>query len=192
MPYPHPQIHRALRGACCRTVLRLPDVLRRALVSGRVLVLLALHRFHARRVRVHRRLPGEQMSGHRHCNNSTSLRFVLTNTTQRVRTLTEFRTMSITPYNVMAYRDNKWVEVISSELVPGDLVSVRESRSDNPRATYTRHLSWQSVQSPTLVSPVTCCSSAAPRSSTKRCFPANRLRSSKNLSSCAKAPTGST
>jgi cation-transporting ATPase 13A1 len=32
--------------------------------------------------------------------------------------------MSITPYNVQAFRDGKWQEVISSELVPGDLVSV--------------------------------------------------------------------
>lgn len=46
---------------------------------------------------------------------------------QRVKTLTEFRTMSITPYNVMAYRDEKWVEVISSDLVPGDVVSIRKS-----------------------------------------------------------------
>jgi hypothetical protein len=57
--------------------------------------------------------------------------------------------MSITPYNVMAYRDGKWVEVISSELVPGDLVSVRELRFDksanyvstSPRPTSTRRLS---------------------------------------------------
>jgi cation-transporting ATPase 13A1 len=47
---------------------------------------------------------------------------------QRVRTLTEFRTMSITPYHVQAYRDGKWQEVMSSDLVPGDLVSVRKSR----------------------------------------------------------------
>jgi cation-transporting ATPase 13A1 len=32
--------------------------------------------------------------------------------------------MSITPYNVQAFRDGKWAEVVSSELVPGDLVSV--------------------------------------------------------------------
>jgi cation-transporting ATPase 13A1 len=148
MPYPHPQIHRALRGAFRRPVLRLSDVLRRALVSGRVLVLLALHGFHARRLRVHRRLPGEQASRHDQYN-SVGLGFVLTTTTQRVRTLTEFRTMSITPYNVMAYRDGKWVEVISSELVPGDLVSVRELRFDksanyvstSPRPTSTRRLS---------------------------------------------------
>lgn len=34
--------------------------------------------------------------------------------------------MSITPYNVQAYRDGKWQEVLSSDLVPGDVVSVRE------------------------------------------------------------------
>lgn len=32
--------------------------------------------------------------------------------------------MSITPYHVQAYRDGKWQEVMSSDLVPGDLVSV--------------------------------------------------------------------
>lgn len=44
-----------------------------------------------------------------------------------MKTLTEFRTMSITPYNVKVFRDEKWVEVISSDLVPGDIVSIRES-----------------------------------------------------------------
>ncbi|WVF71386.1 hypothetical protein IAT40_006190 [Kwoniella sp. CBS 6097] len=50
---------------------------------------------------------------------------------QRVRTLTEFRTMSITPYPVQAFRDGKWVEVISSELVPGDLVSILRTKPDS-------------------------------------------------------------
>ncbi|WVQ79930.1 hypothetical protein IAT38_002031 [Cryptococcus sp. DSM 104549] len=50
---------------------------------------------------------------------------------QRVRTLTEFRTMSITPYPVQAFRDGKWVSVISSELVPGDLVSVLRTNPDS-------------------------------------------------------------
>lgn len=35
--------------------------------------------------------------------------------------------MSITPYPVQAFRDGKWDEVLSSDLVPGDLVSVRKS-----------------------------------------------------------------
>ncbi|OCF39299.1 cation-transporting ATPase 13A1 [Kwoniella heveanensis CBS 569] len=50
---------------------------------------------------------------------------------QRVRTLTEFRTMSITPYPVQVFRDGKWVEVISSELVPGDLVSILRTKPDS-------------------------------------------------------------
>jgi magnesium-transporting ATPase (P-type) len=32
--------------------------------------------------------------------------------------------MSVPPYNVNVYRDNKWIEIISSDLVPGDLVSI--------------------------------------------------------------------
>lgn len=35
--------------------------------------------------------------------------------------------MSITPYNVQVFRDGKWSEIISSDLVPGDVVSVCES-----------------------------------------------------------------
>lgn len=50
---------------------------------------------------------------------------------QRVKTLQEFRTMSITPYNVQTFRDGKWVSVISSELVPGDLVSILRTNPDS-------------------------------------------------------------
>nr|XP_019046656.1 cation-transporting ATPase 13A1 [Kwoniella bestiolae CBS 10118]OCF25586.1 cation-transporting ATPase 13A1 [Kwoniella bestiolae CBS 10118] len=50
---------------------------------------------------------------------------------QRVRTLTEFRTMSITPYHVQTFRDGKWVDVISSELVPGDVVSILRTKPDS-------------------------------------------------------------
>ncbi|EIW70519.1 hypothetical protein TREMEDRAFT_43233 [Tremella mesenterica DSM 1558] len=50
---------------------------------------------------------------------------------QRVKTLTEFRTMSITPYHVKAFRDGKWVDVMSSELVPGDLVSILRTKPDS-------------------------------------------------------------
>ncbi|WVR06851.1 hypothetical protein IAU60_003887 [Kwoniella sp. DSM 27419] len=50
---------------------------------------------------------------------------------QRVRTLTEFRTMSVTPYPVQAFRDGKWVEVITNELVPGDLISVLRTKPDS-------------------------------------------------------------
>ncbi|EJT45920.1 hypothetical protein A1Q1_05645 [Trichosporon asahii var. asahii CBS 2479] len=50
---------------------------------------------------------------------------------QRVRTLTEFRTMSITPFPLMVFRDGKWKEVISSDLVPGDMVSITRTKPDS-------------------------------------------------------------
>ena len=43
---------------------------------------------------------------------------------QRVRTLTEFRSMSIEPYPIQCYRDGKWVKVQTDELLPGDVVSL--------------------------------------------------------------------
>jgi len=59
--------------------------------------------------------------------------------------------MSITPYPVQAFRDGKWDEVLSSDLVPGDLVSVRKS----PQSTLWPYIKQQSEQNPTLVSHVT-------------------------------------
>ncbi|CAL1710696.1 unnamed protein product [Somion occarium] len=43
---------------------------------------------------------------------------------QRLRTLTEFRTMSVAPYTVHVKRDGKWVSVLSDDLLPGDVVSI--------------------------------------------------------------------
>ncbi|KZT06595.1 endoplasmic reticulum Ca-transporting P-type ATPase [Laetiporus sulphureus 93-53] len=43
---------------------------------------------------------------------------------QRLRTLTEFRTMSVAPYPISCMRDDKWVTIQSDELLPGDIVSV--------------------------------------------------------------------
>lgn len=43
---------------------------------------------------------------------------------QRVRTLTEFRTMSVVPYPIKCYRDSKWIEVQTDKLLPGDIISV--------------------------------------------------------------------
>ena len=43
---------------------------------------------------------------------------------QRVRTLTEFRTMSVTPYPIQCYRDASWTTVQTDQLYPGDLVSI--------------------------------------------------------------------
>ena len=45
---------------------------------------------------------------------------------QRVRTLTELRSMSIEPYPVQCYRDGKWVKVQTDELLPEDVVSIGE------------------------------------------------------------------
>ncbi|KAF8154679.1 endoplasmic reticulum Ca-transporting P-type ATPase [Crassisporium funariophilum] len=43
---------------------------------------------------------------------------------QRVRTLTEFRTMSVVPYPIQCYRNSTWIKVQTDELLPGDVVSV--------------------------------------------------------------------
>ncbi|KZV70146.1 endoplasmic reticulum Ca-transporting P-type ATPase [Peniophora sp. CONT] len=50
--------------------------------------------------------------------------FECTTVWQRLRTLTEFRTMSVEPYPIMVKRDNKWLEISSDSLLPGDVVSV--------------------------------------------------------------------
>lgn len=50
---------------------------------------------------------------------------------QRQRTLNEFRGMSIKPYNIYVYRQNKWIETESDKLLPGDLVSVGRTKEDS-------------------------------------------------------------
>jgi len=50
--------------------------------------------------------------------------FEVTVVWQRVRTLKEFRTMSIEPFPIQCLRDNKWVSVQSDTLLPGDVVSI--------------------------------------------------------------------
>lgn len=50
---------------------------------------------------------------------------------QRLRTLSEFRTMSIQPYQVHVYRDGQWEELSTSELLPGDLMSVTRTKADS-------------------------------------------------------------
>lgn len=57
--------------------------------------------------------------------------FECTTVFQRLRTLNEFRTMSIKPYNIQVYRSSKWSEVSTDELVPGDLVSVLRTKEDS-------------------------------------------------------------
>ncbi|KAL2259537.1 hypothetical protein VTK26DRAFT_6761 [Humicola hyalothermophila] len=50
---------------------------------------------------------------------------------QRQRTLTEFRSMSIKPYPIYAFRLGKWTEIQSDKLLPGDLVSVTRTKEDS-------------------------------------------------------------
>ena len=49
---------------------------------------------------------------------------------QRQRTLTEFRSMSIKPYEVFVYRGGKWQQITSDKLLPGDLASVTRTKDD--------------------------------------------------------------
>jgi cation-transporting ATPase 13A1 len=50
---------------------------------------------------------------------------------QRQRTLTEFRGMSIQPYNIWVFRNKGWEEVKSDKLLPGDMVSVGRTKEDS-------------------------------------------------------------
>jgi cation-transporting ATPase 13A1 len=50
---------------------------------------------------------------------------------QRQRTLNEFRGMSIKPYDILVYRENKWQEIQTDKLLPGDLVSVPRTKEDS-------------------------------------------------------------
>ena len=49
---------------------------------------------------------------------------------QRQRTLTEFRGMNIKPYDTWVYREEKWQEITSDKLLPGDLMSVNRTKED--------------------------------------------------------------
>ena len=50
---------------------------------------------------------------------------------QRQRTLTEFRGMSIKPYDIWVHRKGKWEQTTSDKLLPGDLVSVERTKEDS-------------------------------------------------------------
>ncbi|OCH92405.1 endoplasmic reticulum Ca-transporting P-type ATPase [Obba rivulosa] len=49
---------------------------------------------------------------------------------QRLRTLTEFRTMSVAPYPIQCKRDNKWQTIQTDELLPEDIVSIVRQQSE--------------------------------------------------------------
>ncbi|KAI1918620.1 putative cation-transporting ATPase 1 [Ophidiomyces ophidiicola] len=50
---------------------------------------------------------------------------------QRQRTLNEFRSMSIKPYDVWVHREGNWIEISSDKLLPGDLLSVNRTKEDS-------------------------------------------------------------
>ena len=50
---------------------------------------------------------------------------------QRQRTLNEFRGMSIKPYDIWVHRENRWEQITSDKLLPGDLVSVGRTKEDS-------------------------------------------------------------
>ncbi|KAI0746432.1 endoplasmic reticulum Ca-transporting P-type ATPase [Daedaleopsis nitida] len=49
---------------------------------------------------------------------------------QRLRTLTEFRTMSITPYPVYVNRNGIWKQIQSDHLLPGDVISISRQQTE--------------------------------------------------------------
>ncbi|GAA5951154.1 hypothetical protein JCM3765_002402 [Sporobolomyces pararoseus] len=57
--------------------------------------------------------------------------FECTTVFQRLRTVNEFRSMSIKPYGIMVRREKKWIEVQTDELLPGDLVSIVRTKEDS-------------------------------------------------------------
>lgn len=50
---------------------------------------------------------------------------------QRQRTLQEFRGMSIQPYKIWSFRDERWIQIETDELLPGDLVSISRSKEES-------------------------------------------------------------
>jgi hypothetical protein len=55
----------------------------------------------------------------------------MTRIEQRLKTLTEFRTMSVQPFPIQVYRDNHWSEITTDALLPGDLVSITRTKADS-------------------------------------------------------------
>lgn len=57
--------------------------------------------------------------------------FEMTTVFQRRTTMNEFQSMGIKPYPIYTYRDAKWQELQTDELLPGDLVSVTRTNEES-------------------------------------------------------------
>ncbi|KAI9310292.1 hypothetical protein BX666DRAFT_2009139 [Dichotomocladium elegans] len=49
---------------------------------------------------------------------------------QRLKTIGEFRAMNQKPFTVYVKRENKWIQIESDELLPGDVVSITRTKED--------------------------------------------------------------
>ncbi|CUM46391.1 uncharacterized protein AC631_03102 [Debaryomyces fabryi] len=57
--------------------------------------------------------------------------FEMTTVFQRRTTMSEFQSMGIKPYSIYAYRDLKWKQLQTTELLPGDLVSITRTSEES-------------------------------------------------------------
>mmetsp|Transcript_8463 Transcript_8463/g.10534 ORF Transcript_8463/g.10534 Transcript_8463/m.10534 type:complete len:1209 (+) Transcript_8463:35-3661(+) len=57
--------------------------------------------------------------------------FEMTTVFQRRTTMSEFQSMGIKPYSIYVYRDLKWKQLQTTELLPGDLVSITRTSEES-------------------------------------------------------------
>lgn len=57
--------------------------------------------------------------------------FEMTTVFQRRTTMAEFQSMGIKPYDIYVHRDNQWRKISTTDLLPGDLVSITRTSEDS-------------------------------------------------------------